>query len=114
MEVSMASTFQVVLFVIFTTFFVLIGLACFGVLLGKFKKADPRLSKWAIPGFFAGLTAAVFGMFRVLFLTVAAPMIMVTLAPVTETGAPATPLLKSGTYEYDSRENGKSITHSGP
>ncbi len=109
----MASTFQVVLFGVFTAFFVLIGLACLGVLLGMFKKADPRLSAWAIPGFFAGLTAAIFGMFRVFFLTAAAPMIMVTLAPVTETGEPAAPLLTSGSYEYDSTDNGKSITHTG-
>lgn len=104
----MEGTFRLVLFVVFVVFFVLIGLACLGVLLGWFKNRDPRLAKWAIPGFFGSLVAAVVGLFRASFLT-AAPMILVTLAPQGD----ATPSLQSGTFEYDAIADGKVTTRMG-
>jgi hypothetical protein len=91
------SLYQNVLFIVFTAFFILIGVASFSVLLGFFRQADPRFRRWAIPGFFAGVTTAMFGLFRLSFLTSIVP-IMVTLVPP-DGGVP--PILKSGKYHYD-------------
>jgi len=78
------------------------------VWLFRSKDRDERLAKWAIPGFFGSLAAAVFGLFRASFLA-AVPMIHVTLAPQSD-GAPS---LQSGTFEYDAIVDGKIASRSG-
>ena len=83
----MTSQYRDVLFFVFTGFFILIGVASLSVLLGFPRTADERFRQWAIPGLFVGVTTAVFGLFRIFFLTSMAP-IVVTLVPPADLSVP--------------------------
>jgi hypothetical protein len=93
----MASEHQAVLFFVFVGFFILIGLASLSVLLGFCKTADRRFRQWALFGFFAGVSTAIFGLFKILFITQIAPVVVILQPPV----GISPPVLKGGTYQYD-------------
>ncbi len=105
----MTNQYRDVLFFVFTSFFILIGLVSISVLLGFPKTADKKFRVWAIRGFVAGITTAIFGLFK-LFSLAPTPTIVVTLLPPQGISAP---ILKSGTYEYDEENAGKVQTRGG-
>jgi hypothetical protein len=101
------SQYRDVLFVVFTGFFVLIGVASLAVLLGFIKTADSKFRNWAITGFLAGVTTAIYGVFKTSFTL--AP-IVVSLVPPVAMSAP----LKNGMFEYDeSPAAGEVVTRTG-
>src|SRR5262249_42879507 len=98
-----------VLFVVFTGFFILIGLVSISVLLGFPKTADRKLREWAVRGFVVGVTTAIFGLFRLFFGPPTVP-IVVTL-PLPKDAMAVN--LKSCRFEYDDDSGGKVVTRGG-
>jgi len=92
--------YRLALFVIVVGFFVALGIASLAVIVGKLPNADERFKKWAIPGFFTGLTSATFALFRAALAT-ATPFVITLVMP------PDAPALKGGSYEYDLQDDGK-------
>src|ERR1051325_11030617 len=96
-----------VLFWVFISFFVLIGVASLAVQLGWIR-SEPSFRKWSLLSFFGAVTGAVVALFKIVFIAPvpATPVI----APTTTTAYTVSlvfpteavlPSLKKGTYEYD-------------
>lgn len=103
----MPAQYRFALFVIVVGLFVALGIAGLLVIVGKLPGADERFKKWAIPGFFAGLTSATFALFRAAWIVSATPFVITLVMP------PDAPALKGGSYEYDLQDEGKVVRHTG-
>src|SRR5262245_13507440 len=69
-EGVMDSQFRVVLFWVFTSFFVLIGVSSLLVLLGyRARQVDPAFRKWALRTFIGSVTTAVASLFSLILLS---------------------------------------------
>lgn len=107
----MDSQFRLVLFWVFTCFFVLIGVSSLLVLLGyRAKFVDPAFRKWALRTFIGSVTTAVVSLFSLMLLTERAT-ILVTLLPPEAPPAPG--LFEKVTYHYDTVDNGTVTTSRG-
>ncbi len=99
---------QAMLFWIFMVFFVLIGILSTLAVLGLVT-VDERFRKWAVTVFFAGVTGAVVGLFKLSFPGSApAEPLFVTLIPPQNINSRAIKLVE-GDYSYDEPSGGNKV-----
>src|SRR5258708_28166614 len=98
-----------ILFWVFISFFILIGILSLLVSIGLLK-ADKKFRGWAVTGFVAGVGGAVFGLFKSTFAPVP---LFVGLSPRPPMEARQLNLV-GGEYRYDEPSSGKAVrTHKG-
>lgn len=104
----MTTDHQEILFWTFMGFFVVIGIVSLLAVLGLIR-VDERFRKWAVTGFFAGVTGAVLGLFQ-LSIPGGAPAesLFVTLIPP-ETINSQTIKLVAGEFSYDAPAEGNQV-----
>jgi hypothetical protein len=103
----MDGQFRLVLFWVFTCFFVAIGIMSLAVLLGfRAKYVDPSFRKWALRTFIGSVTTAIVSLFSLILLSERAP-ILVTLLPPDAPPVPAP--FEKVTYHYD-QSDGRTVT----
>src|SRR5712691_10055524 len=100
-----------VLFWLFVSFFILIGVVSLLTVIGALT-TDPRFRRWAVSGFIVGVAGAVFGLFKITFTEDVA--LFVALDPPQEERAGLLDLV-SGQYKYydEPTSSGVVKTHAG-
>ena len=109
--------FRDVLFWVFISFFVLIGVASLAVQLGFIQSGvSPAFRKWALASFIGAVTTAILGMFKMVFFPAPPPTVATLPSYSVALVFPATappPSLHDGSYEYEDADSDSVRSHTG-
>lgn len=115
MAIALTSFQLDVLFWVFLSFFIAIGISCLLIVMGFVKRADPAFKKWAGRGFVAAVAGVVITLFKVSFTEpppppAPPPAILVTLMPPTDGNEMN---VEKGSFEYGETQPAPVVTSDG-